>query len=158
MNRWSSQGFAFTMGAGAVSWKANRSATVALSSCEAELYGGAAATQELLWLKRLLEELGCPQKMPLLFCDNKSTVALTKDPVFSARSKHIEVRYFFIRELVRKQELKALHIYGEENPADIFTKPLLKERHQKLVKMLGLCDPPTSGGCVEMTAVVASLE
>jgi hypothetical protein len=137
-DRRSSQGYCFTLGTGMISWKATRSPAVALSSCEAELYGGTSAAQELLWLKRLLQELNCPTSQPVLFCDNKSTVAQTRDPVFSARSKHIEARYFFIRELTQGGEMQCVHISGEENPADIFTKALLKERHYKLLQLLGL--------------------
>jgi len=137
-DRRSSQGFCFTLGTGAISWKGTRSPTVALSSCEAELYGGTSAAQELLWLKRLLQELGYSAGKPVLWCDNQSTVAMTKDPIFSARSKHIEARYFFIRELVEAKEMRVKHVAGEENVADIFTKPLSQERHCKLLKMLGL--------------------
>jgi hypothetical protein len=137
-DRRSSQGYCFTLGKGMISWKATRSPTVALSSCEAELYGGTSAAQELLWLKRLLQELDCWTQQPVLYCDNKSTVAQTKDPVFSARSKHIEARYFFIRELTQGKEMSTQHITGEDNPADIFTKALSKDRHYKLLHLLGL--------------------
>jgi hypothetical protein len=65
-------------------------------------------------------------------------VALTKDPLFSARSKHIEARYFFIRELVNAGKLQAKHIKGSENVADIFTKPLSKEDHYRLMGELGM--------------------
>jgi histone deacetylase 1/2 len=156
-DRKSSQGYCFTLGSGMISWKATRSPAVALSSCEAELYGGTSAAQELLWIKRLLHELNCSTKKPVLWCDNKSTVAQTKDPVFSARSKHIEARYFFIRELTQGGEMRTEHIAGEENPADIFTKALPRERHYKLLQMLGLqsnigqkeTEVPPSRGCVE---------
>jgi hypothetical protein len=103
-----------------------------------------------MWLKRLLQELGAAQPCPTLWCDNQSTVILTKDPVFSARSKHIEARYFFIRELAEAGKLQVHHIAGEDNPADIFTKPLPHERHTKLCNMLGLVPSPSSSrGCVE---------
>jgi hypothetical protein len=136
--RRSSQGYCFTLGSGMISWKSTRSPSVALSSCEAELYGGTSAAQELMWLKRLLKELKCSMEEPVLWCDNKSTVAQTRDPVYSARSKHIEARYFFIRELTQGGDMRTEHIAGEENPADIFTKALSKERHYKLLHMLGL--------------------
>jgi len=142
-DRRSSQGYCFTLGGGVISWKANRSPTVALSTCEAELYAGTAAAQESLWLSSLLSQLGsAPSSPPLLWCDNQSTVALTKDPVFSGRSKHIEARYFFIRELVQAGKLRAKHIPGIDNVADIFTKPLSHEDHSRLVAMLGLQATP----------------
>jgi hypothetical protein len=153
-DRKSSQGYCFTLGSGVVSWRATRSPAVALSSCEAELYGGTSAAQELLWIKRLLYELKCYTNKPVLWCDNKSTVAQTRDPVWSARSKHIEARYFFIRELTQGGEMRTEHIAGEENPADIFTKALTRERHYKLLELLGLQSTigsrvPPSRGCVE---------
>lgn len=74
----------------------------------------------------------------MLWCDNQSTVALTKDPIFTGRSKHIEARYYFIRELVQENKLRTAHISGVENVADIFTKPLSHEDHARLTKLLGL--------------------
>ena len=111
---------------------------MALSSCEAELYAGTAAAQESVWLAKLLKELGHEQSTPTLWCDNQSTLAMTKDPMFSWRSKHIEARYFFIRELVQEGKLRAKHIKGTDNVADIFTKPLSKEDHYRLMTCLGL--------------------
>ena len=121
-----------------VSWRACRSPTVALSTCEAELYAGTAAAQDALWLMQLLSELGIPQAPPVLWCDNKSTLALTRDPVFSARSKHIAVRYFFIRELTLQGQLRPQHIASALNVADVFTKPLGSDAHVKFLTGLGL--------------------
>jgi len=138
-DRRSSQGHCFQVGAGTVSWKACRSPAVALSTCEAELYAACSAAQEAVWLSDLLAVLGYPQSpAPMLWCDNESTVALTKDAMFSGRSKHIEARYYFIRELVQAQKLRTAHIPGVENPADIFTKPLSVEDHSRLREMLGV--------------------
>jgi hypothetical protein len=138
VDRRSSQGYCFDLGSGAISWKATRSPAVALSSCEAELYAGTSAAQEAIWLSHLLAELGIPHQCPMLWCDNESTVAMTKDPVFSARSKHIEARYFFIRELVQRKKINTAHIPGSENVADIFTKPLSQDDHIRLRTALGV--------------------
>jgi hypothetical protein len=139
-DRKSSQGHCFSLGAGVVSWKAGRSPSVALSTCEAELYAATSAAQESLWLMDLLALLGHPQlsPSPTLWCDNQSTVILTRDPVFSGRSKHIEARYFFIKELVQRGRLHTAHIPGTLNVADIFTKPLAVDDHTRLVDLLGL--------------------
>jgi hypothetical protein len=138
VDRRSSQGYSFNLGSGVISWRATRSPAVALSTCEAELYAGTSAAQEAVWLKGLMHELGHAQEAPTLWCDNQSTIAMTKDPLFSARSKHIEARYFFIRELVGAGKIQAKHIKGSENVADIFTKPLSKEDHYRLLKELGM--------------------
>ena len=105
---------------------------------EAELYAGTMAAQECRWLCRLLEELGHPQTCPTLWCDNMSTIALTQDPVFHGRTKHIEVRYFFLRQLVQAGELRVVHVATAENPADIFTKSLDKKSHHYHLAKLGL--------------------
>ena len=144
----SSQGYCISLGSGAVSWRATRSPAVALSSCEAELYAPTSAAQELLWLKRLLQELGYATKRPVLYCDNKSTVALTKDPLFSGRAKHIDARYFFLRDLTEAKELHTKHLPGDVNAADIFTKALSADRHHQLLQLLGLSGTTPSRGCV----------
>jgi len=64
---------------------------------------------------------------------------MTKDPVYSARSKHIEARYFFIRELVQGEVMTVQHVKTEDNVADVFTKPLPQDLHAKFVAGLGLC-------------------
>ena len=148
MDRKSSQGYSFNLGSGAISWRATRSPAVALSSTEAELYAGTSASQEAVWLQGLLQEFGHRQRLPTLWCDNQSTIAMTKDPIFSARSKHIEARYFFIRELVQAGKLQVLHVKGTENVADIFTKPLSAEDHHRLMAILGVLPKPTAAACL----------
>ena len=137
--RRSSRGHCFSLGSGVISWKATRSPVVALSTCEAELYAVCSAAQEAVWLTELLALVGCPQSpAPMLWCDNQNTVVLTKDPVFSGRSKHIEARYYFVRELVEAKRLRTAHIPGVDNVADIFTKALSQDDHARLTAMLGL--------------------
>lgn len=124
-DRRSSQGYCFTLGSGVISWKATRSPAVALSTCEAELYAACSAAQEAVWLAEMLNTVGSSSdRAPILWCDNQSTVALTKDPIYTGRSKHIEARYYFIRELVQANRLRTAHIPGVDNLADIFTKTL----------------------------------
>ncbi|CAI5460363.1 unnamed protein product [Closterium sp. Yama58-4] len=140
-DRRSSQGYGFTLGSGLISWRSTRSSAIALSSCEAELYAGTMAAQESRWLCFLLAELGVPQRCPTLWCDNASTIHLTQDPVFHGRSKHIELRYFFIRELVQQNLIAVRKIAAEANLADIFTKALLRPAHSALLRLIGLAPP-----------------
>jgi len=94
-------------------------------------------------LGEMLSLLGYPQDPPpTLWCDNESTVSLTREAAFSGRSKHIEARYYFVRELVQCKRLKTAHIPGKDNVADIFTKPLSHEDHSRLTAMLGLKSMP----------------
>ncbi|CAI5462058.1 unnamed protein product [Closterium sp. Yama58-4] len=140
-DRRSSQGYGFTLGSGLISWRSTRSSAISLSTCEAELYAGTMAAQESRWLCFLLAELGAPQTCPTLWCDNASTIHLTEDPVYHARSKHIELRYFFIRELVQKGLIAVRKIATEANLADIFTKALLRPAHSAFLRLIGLARP-----------------
>ncbi|CAI7830028.1 unnamed protein product [Closterium sp. NIES-53] len=140
-DRRSSQGYGFTLGSGLGSWRSTRSFSVSLSTCEAELYAGTLAAEESRWLCFHLAELGAPQPCPTLWCDNASTIHLTQDPVYHARSKHIEVRYFFIRELVQRGLLAVRKITAKANLADIFTKAFLRHAHSALLRLIGLARP-----------------
>jgi hypothetical protein len=145
--RRSSQGFCFALGTSVVSWKAGRSPSVALSTCEAELYAGTAAAQESLWLTHLLREMGVQQEPPILWCDNEATILLTEDPVYSARMKHIEARYFFLRELAQAGRVIVRHVPTAENLADVFTKALGVPDHEKHTLSLGVRAPAGQGVC-----------
>ncbi|CAI7790515.1 unnamed protein product [Closterium sp. NIES-54] len=140
-DRRSSHGYSFTLRSGLVSLRSTCSSSVSLSSCEAELYAGTMAAQESCWLCFLLAELGAPQPCPTLWCDNASTIHLNQDPIYHARSKHIELRYFFIRELVQRSLLAVHKIAAKANLADIFTKALLRPAHSALLRLIGLARP-----------------
>ncbi|CAI7792048.1 unnamed protein product, partial [Closterium sp. NIES-54] len=88
----STQGYCFSLGSGAVSWRSTRSSSVSTSTAEAEIYDGAMAAQELRWLTFLLTDLGeRPSSAPTLFIDNKATILLCREPRLESRVKHINV-------------------------------------------------------------------
>ncbi|CAI7746311.1 unnamed protein product [Closterium sp. NIES-54] len=96
----SSQVYTFSLGSGSVSWRSTRSSSVLGSSCEAEIYAGAMAAQELRWLTYLLTDLGeQPRSPPILYVDNKAMLALCREHRLEHRTKHIALRYFLAREL-----------------------------------------------------------
>ncbi|CAI7903897.1 unnamed protein product [Closterium sp. NIES-54] len=96
----SSQAYSFSLGFGSVSWRSTRSFSVLSSSCEAEIYAGAMAAQELCWLTYLLTDLGVqPRSPPVLYIDNKAMIALCQEHRVEHRTKHIALRYFLAREL-----------------------------------------------------------
>ncbi|CAI7801860.1 unnamed protein product [Closterium sp. NIES-54] len=96
----SSQGYTFSLGSGSVSWRSTRSSSVLSSSCEAEIYAGAMAAQELRWLTYLLTDLGeLPCSPPVLYVDNKAMLALCREHRLEHRTKHIALCYFLAREL-----------------------------------------------------------
>ncbi|CAI7831769.1 unnamed protein product, partial [Closterium sp. NIES-54] len=93
--QWSSQGYTFSLASGSVSWRSTRSSSVLSSSCEAEIYAGAMAAQELRWLTYLLTDLGeQPRSPPVIYVDNKAMIALCEEHRLEHRTKHIALRYF----------------------------------------------------------------
>ncbi|KAL2230657.1 UNVERIFIED_CONTAM: Retrovirus-related Pol polyprotein from transposon TNT 1-94, partial [Sesamum indicum] len=86
------------------------------------------AFKEALWLSGLLNEIGFLKEKPVIFSDSQSAIQLCKNPVFHDRTKHINVRYHFIRDIVGKNEIKLEKISSDENPADMGTKCLPIEK------------------------------
>ncbi|CAI7855170.1 unnamed protein product, partial [Closterium sp. NIES-54] len=135
----SSQGYTFSLGSGSVSWRSTRSSSVLSSSCEAEIYAGAMAAQELRWLTYLLTDLGeQPRSPPVLYVDNKAMIALCQEHGLEHRTKHIALRYFLARELQQRGQLRLAYMATRTNTADVFTKALPPGDHQRFVTVLGL--------------------
>ncbi|CAI7854000.1 unnamed protein product [Closterium sp. NIES-54] len=121
----SSQGYTFSLGSGSVSWRSTRSSSVLSSSCEAEIYAGAMAAQELRWLTYLLTDLGeAPRSPPVLYVDNKAMLALCQEHRLEHKTKHIALRYFLARELQQRGQLRLAYVASQANTADVFTKAL----------------------------------
>ncbi|GKE35761.1 ribonuclease H-like domain, reverse transcriptase, RNA-dependent DNA polymerase [Tanacetum coccineum] len=115
--------------------------TVALSSCKSEFMAATGAACQALWLKRLLSELtGWEEKRITLKVDNISAIALVRNPVFHGRSKHIDIRYHFIRECVENGHINVEHVSGELQIADILTKALPRLKFVTMRQMLGVQD------------------
>ncbi|CAI7771421.1 unnamed protein product [Closterium sp. NIES-54] len=135
----SSQGYTFGLGSGSVSWRATRSSSVLGCSCEAEIYAGAMAAQELRWLTYLLTDLGEPPRSPpVLYVDNKAMLALCREQRLEHRTKHIALRYFLALELQQRGQLRLAYVASEANTADVFTKALAPCDHQRCCTQLGL--------------------
>ena len=126
--RRSTTGHVFMLAGGAISWESTRQRTVALSTTEAEYMALTCATKEAVWLRQLLKDLGFPQRQATrIWEDNQGCIALARNPVHHKRSKHIDIRYHFIRERVQSSEIDPQYVPSRENLADIFTKPLASE-------------------------------
>uniref|UniRef100_A0A2N9HKR1 Reverse transcriptase Ty1/copia-type domain-containing protein n=1 Tax=Fagus sylvatica TaxID=28930 RepID=A0A2N9HKR1_FAGSY len=143
--RHSTTGYCIYLGANCISWASKKQATVSRSSAEAEYRSMSTTTAELTWLLYLLRDIGIHlPNPPVLFCDNTSALHMTVNPVFHARTKHIELDVHFVREKVAAGALVTRFVPTHLQIADIFTKALSKDSFQRLRSKLGVMLPPTS--------------
>ena len=141
--RQSTSGFVFMLHGGPVAWSSQRQSCVALSITEAEFIAACEATKEGVWLQRLVSEVVPDWKPPFkLMCDNQSAIRLIKNPEFHQRSKHIAVRYHFIRDLYEQGELGIEHLSTDLQLADQLTKALPYPRFSELRGKIGIVDVP----------------
>jgi hypothetical protein len=132
-------GFVFTLSGCAISWKATLQSTVALSTTEAEYMAAAEAVKEAIWLRGLVSDLGLQQDDTVVFCDSQSAIHLTKNQMYHERTKHIDVRYHFLREVVTQGDITVKKIATAENPADMLTKPLPILKFKHCLGLIGIC-------------------
>lgn len=119
-----------------VSWASKKQNSVALSTCESELYAECAATQELLWLRGLMKELGLKRESAILYGDNQSAVSAAKNGVRTERTKHIDIKHHFITDAVSRGQVSLEWIPTTEQKADILTKALNAPQFDILRKMI----------------------
>lgn len=140
VHRKSVSGYVFILNGAAISWKCAKQNVVAQSTGEAEYLSVSVAAREALWFRHLYKEIGFdPQTTPTtIFSDSEIAINMTKNAVYRSRTKHINLAYHHIRDEVAQGTVSVIHISGKENPADIFTKPLPAEAHERIVRQLGL--------------------
>lgn len=145
-SRKSTSGYIYTFAGGAVSWQSRLQKCVALSTTEAEYIAAAETGKEMLWLKRYLQELGIKQKEYNVHCDSQSALDLSKNSMYHSRTKHIDIRYHWIREVMDRQLLRLVKIHTKENPADMLTKVVTREKLELCKNVVGMLMPDMAGG------------
>jgi hypothetical protein len=132
-------GYAFLIDGGAVSWSTKRQEIVSLSTTESEYVAGAHAAKEALWLRSLISQIFDSFSDPTtLFSDNQSAIALAKDHQYHARTKHIDVRFHFIRWVIEDGKIRLIYCPTAEMVADTLTKALPSPKVKHFAAELGL--------------------
>ncbi|KAG8926805.1 hypothetical protein FRC01_008347 [Tulasnella sp. 417] len=150
----STSGYVFYFGDAPISWSSKRQGIVTNSTMEAEYLGLSNAARHTIWLRELMEDLGCPQTEPtMLFGDNNASLILAEDVSDHSRAKHVKRVYHYVRERIQQEkDITVKYCPGNQNIADIFTKPLGNELFFKFSSCLITPIPPgtdsTSGSVV----------
>lgn len=140
-DRKSTSGYVFQVGGAPVSWRSCKQSSVALSTAEAEYIALSSAAQEAIWMRTLLSELKRESTKPaLIYEDNQAAICLSKNPQFHGRSKHIEIKYHFIRDQVKNGVINVKYCKTDDMTADIMTKGLYGERFSKLRRIVGVIE------------------
>ena len=136
----STSGATFFLGGCLVSWSSKKQSSVSLSTAEAEYIAAAGCCTQILWMKQMLKDMHIQSEDPIpIFCDNTSAISISKNPVMHSKTKHIPIKYHFLREQVLSNVIKLEYVGTKEQIADIFTKPLPKCQFEVLRGQLGVC-------------------
>ncbi|XP_020972557.1 uncharacterized protein LOC110269212 [Arachis ipaensis] len=153
----STSGYCVFLGYNPVFWCSRKQTAVSRSSIEAEFRCLADVGAEILWVLKLLQELGIPQPIaPTVYCDNLSAVMFSANPILHSRSKHFEVDLHFVQDRVFKGQLRVIHIPVDSQIADVLTKPLSTASFEKFKNKLRVVPQPTMslrGGCKEPSCI-----
>ena len=137
-DRKSTTGGCFYVGANLVAWMSKKQNFVSLSTAEAKYIAAGSCCSQLLWMKKLLNDYGISQDTMVVYCDNSSAIDISKNPIQHSKSKHIEIRYHFIRDLVERKIVCLECIPIERQNTDIFTKPLDRSKFETLRQVIGV--------------------
>ena len=135
----STYGGCFYLDNNLISWFSKKQNSISLSTTEAEYIAAGSCCTQLLWMKQMLEDYSIVQNTLIVYCDNTSTINISKNLVQHSRTKHIDIRHHFIRELVENKSVVIEHVATDKQLANIFTKALDSSKFISLRKALGIC-------------------
>ena len=136
--RKSTSGYIFKLGNGVTSWSSKLQPTIALSTMEAEYMAATHSAKERIWIQQLLKQLNRNFNTISIQVDNQSSINLAKNPEYYGRSKHINIQHHFIQETIEEKKIKLEYCETSKMIADIMTKSLIKEKHKRFVKEMGM--------------------
>ena len=148
--RRSTTGYVVKLAGGPVSWSSRRQRTVATSTCEAEYIAGYKAAQEIIWIQNMINDLrinGLKVTSTTLLIDNNAALKLSRNPELHDRTKHIELKYHFLRDLTLSGRINTQRVDTKDNLADLLTKPLPRDTFEVLREGLGM----DKGSCTALT-------
>ena len=138
-DRKSTSGYVFQLNGAPISWSSKKQTCVALSTAEAEYASLSSAAQETVWLRQLLSDVNCTSNEPtILLEDNQSAICMTKNPKYHSRSKHIDIKYHFVREEVIKGTIELQYCPTHDMIADVLTKGLSNDKFIRFRNMMGM--------------------
>ena len=132
-------GYLFLLNGGPITWDSRKQRTVATSTVEAEYVALSEGVRDAIFQKRFIAELGFPDSKELIvFSDNQGAIALAKNPVHHAKTKHIDIRHHFVRDVFKEKEFDLQYVSTDDQTADFLTKALPRAKHEHCVKLCGL--------------------
>ena len=138
-------GGAFYLGKILVAWLSKKQTSISLSTAEAEYIAAAACCTQVMWMKQTLQDMKVSIDEPIsIKCDNTSAISISKNLVLHSKTKHIPIKYHFLREQVVQKVVKLEYVPTKEQTADIFTKPLAREPFEYLRNKLGVVSSDTT--------------
>jgi hypothetical protein len=144
----STSGYCFSFGSGIFSWCSKKQEVIAQSTAEAEYVAATAAANQVLWLRKILADLDMEQREATkVNVDNQAAIAISNNPIFHGKTKHFKLKYYFLREVQKNEELQLIYCKTEDQLADILTKPLPKARFETLRNKIEVCNKRCKEEC-----------
>jgi hypothetical protein len=153
----STSGYCFSFGTGIFSWSLKKQEVVAQSTAEAEFIAATAAVNQALWLRKLMVDLKEEQASSTkVFVDNQAAIAISSNPVFHGKTKHFNIKLYFIREVQNNGDVSLTYCRSDDQLADIFTKPLPRNKFEQLRLKIGVCSAVEARRSVVVSASKAA--